>query len=167
MFQVGDYIVYGVNGVCVVDKVGTVNVSGIPKDKLFYTLVPVYSKGSKVFTPTDNEKVVMRPVISIDDALAIIDEIKNADYLWDENDRVREQIYKESMKKCDCREWVRIIKTLRHQKAVRASQGKKMSASDEKYLHMAKDNLLGELAIPFQKTKEDVDSFIQDRLKLS
>ena len=33
MFDVGDYIVYGVNGVCKVEKVGTVSVAGIQKIK--------------------------------------------------------------------------------------------------------------------------------------
>ena len=166
MFEVGDYIVYGINGVCKVEKIGTVNVSGIPKDKMYYTLVPVYSKGSKVFTPMDNRKVVMRSVISKDEALKLIDGIKDMDLLWEANDKRRELMYKETIRKCDCKEWIRIIKTLYIKKQSKIAEGKKMSAGDEKYLHMAEENLFGELAIPLEIEKEKVEAFISERVDL-
>lgn len=166
MFEVGDYIVYGINGVCKVEKIGTVNVSGIPKDKMYYTLIPVYSKGSKVFTPMDNQKVIMRSVISKEEALELIDSIKDMDLLWESNDKKREQVYKESIRKCDCKEWVRIIKTLYLKKQSRIAEGKKMSAGDERYLHLAEENLFGELAIPLQMEKEKVEEFITDRVDI-
>ena len=41
MFEVGDYLIYGLNGVCRVEAVGTMEMSGMPKDRLYYTLIPV------------------------------------------------------------------------------------------------------------------------------
>ncbi len=38
--------------------------TGCSGDKMYYTLVPVYEEKSRLFTPVDNHKVVMRPVIS-------------------------------------------------------------------------------------------------------
>lgn len=64
MFEVGDFIIYGSNGVCRVENVGSMDMKGVPSDKMYYTLVPVYSSKTKVFTPVDNAKVIMRPVIS-------------------------------------------------------------------------------------------------------
>lgn len=47
MFHVGDYIIYGSNGVCKVDKVGPMNLDGVSRDRMYYTLIPVYSKGKQ------------------------------------------------------------------------------------------------------------------------
>jgi len=166
MFDVGDYIVYGVNGVCKVEKVGTVSVAGISKDKMYYTLVPVYSKGSKVFTPTDNQKVVMRSVISREEALTLVDSINEIEMIREQDDRMQEVKYKESLKKCDCKECIRIIKTLYLKKQTRIAEGKKITAGDEKYLHIAEENLYGELAIPLEMEKNDVEAFISARVEL-
>jgi CarD family transcriptional regulator len=46
MFAVGDYIIYGSNGVCKVEAVGLLDMSGIPKDRQYYTLQPIYAKTS-------------------------------------------------------------------------------------------------------------------------
>ena len=68
MFDVGDFIIYGSNGVCKVTDVGPMKMPGIPKDKLYYTMVPCYIRDSEIFTPVDNERVVMRKVMSKDEA---------------------------------------------------------------------------------------------------
>lgn len=73
MFEVGDYLIYGLNGVCRVEAVGTMEMSGMPKDRLYYTLIPVYQSGCRLFTPVDNVKTVIRPLVSREEALAYID----------------------------------------------------------------------------------------------
>ena len=68
MFKEGDFIIYGSNGVCQVEHIGSMDLQGVPGDKMYYTLVPVYEEKSRLFTPVDNHKVVMRPVISKQEA---------------------------------------------------------------------------------------------------
>ena len=38
MFEQGEYIVYGSTGVCKVEKVTTMDMDGVPGDKLYYIL---------------------------------------------------------------------------------------------------------------------------------
>ena len=40
MFEQGEYIVYGSTGVCKVEKVTTMDMDGVPGDKLYYILRP-------------------------------------------------------------------------------------------------------------------------------
>ena len=112
MFKIGEYVVYGMNGVCRVEEIGPMNLSGIDSNKEYYTLLPLYTKGSRVFTPVDNRKVVMRPVISRQDACNLIDEMKSVERIEVADDKHRELAYKEALKSCDCRELVRIINTV-------------------------------------------------------
>ncbi len=165
MFEAGDYIIYGSNGVCRVEGIGTLDVSGVPKDRLYYTLQPVYSKGSKVFTPVDNDKVVMRPILTETEAKKIIDGIREIEELWIEDVSKRDMVYKESMKKCDCMEWIKIIKTLYMNKQNRLAEGKKVTAGDERYLRQAEDNLYGELAVSLHIDRDKVEEYIIARVE--
>ena len=70
MYEIGQLIVYGNEGVCRVEEIGTPKISGVDKHRDYYTLAPIYREG-KVFTPVDS-KVFMRPVITREEALALI-----------------------------------------------------------------------------------------------
>ena len=69
MYQVGDLIVYGGTGVCRVMEVGP-QTGG----RLYYTLEPVYGS-CRIFTPAENPKVLMRPIVTRQEAERLIDEI--------------------------------------------------------------------------------------------
>ena len=166
MFKIGEYVVYGVNGVCKVEKIGPMELSGVESDKEYYTLEPLYTRGSKVFTPVDNTKVVMRAVISKKDAYSLIDEIRDIEEIEVVDDKRREQAYKEAIKSCDCRELIKIINTVLKRKEERLAQGKKMSACDERYLKQAKDSLFGEFAVSLKISKDEVEDFVLRRMAL-
>lgn len=166
MFKVGEYIVYGMNGVCKVEEVGPMRLSGVDSDKLFYTLLPRYTKGSRVFTPVDNQKVVMRPVVTKKEACALIDESRDVELIEAVNDKSRESAYKEALRSCNCREWIRIINTAVKRREERMAQGKKMSACDERYLKQAQDNLFGEFAVSLNIEKNEVEGYMEHRLSM-
>ena len=119
MFEKGDYIVYGATGICQVKEIGTLSMKAADKDRLYYTLEPLNSKGSSVYTPVDNTKVVIRRILSKKEAEQLICDIPHIEALWVENDKQREQVYRESARKCDCREWIRIIKERRLRRRMR------------------------------------------------
>lgn len=164
MFEVGEYIVYGSTGVCKVEAVGLMQLSGASKEKVYYTLAPLCSKGSKVYTPVDNDKVVMRPVITKDEAEALVSRIPDIEQLWVADEKRREDIYKKAFRSCDCREWIKIIKTLYLRKMSRIAEGKKVTASDSKYLQMAEDRLYEELGLALNMKKDAVLEYIEERV---
>lgn len=165
MFKVGDYIIYGVSGVCRVENIGLVKLAELPKDKLYYTLQPVYTKGSTIFCPVENQKVKMRPVLTESEAKELIDEMKDLDTLWIADDRNREACFKEVVRSCDCRQLVKLIKTIYQVKLKRLEEGKKLNVTDERYFHMAEESLYGELAIPLHRKKEEIAKVIEERVK--
>ena len=50
--------------------------------------------------------------------------------------------------------------------AYRLKKGKKITTSDERYLHMAEDNLFGELAIPFEMTKGEAEAYFISKVSM-
>ncbi|MCI5649260.1 MAG: CarD family transcriptional regulator [Fusicatenibacter sp.] len=164
MFEKGEYIVYGTTGICRVEDITTMDMAGVPRDRLYYVLSPFRQKESRIFTPVDNQKTVMRPVISREEAMQLIDSMPDIEELWIPNEKMREELYKEALRSCDCKEWVRIIKTLYTRKKKRAHAGKKMPATDERYFRAAEENLYSELSIPLGISPAEVETYITKRL---
>lgn len=164
MFEIGDLIIYGNTGVCVVEKIGRPDFSGACEDTDYYTLTPYYSSRSRIFTPCDNTKVVMRPVLSNDEATEILENMDSIGFINVPDEKQRESIYKETMKKCDCILFISILKTIKLRMEKRLSEGKKITANDEKYFNLAEDKLCGELAVALNKDKNDIRDFILSKI---
>lgn len=160
MFEVGTYIVYGLNGVCKVEKIGPMESSSDLSEKLYYTLIPVYVTGSKIITPVDNNKVKMRPVMTRPEVMELINHIKECEPLWIQDDREREAIYKNAIKENNSMDLIRMIKALYLRKQSRLAEGKKATASDEKYFKLAEESLYGEFAVALEMEKNDVFDYI-------
>lgn len=164
MFKQGEYIIYGTAGVCRIVDIGTVDLSGISKERLYYTLESLGQKDGKIYTPVDNKKVIMRPILTKKEAEILMKEIEDIDTIWVADEKSREMIYRQVMLQCDSREWVKIIKTLYLRKKSRLAEGKKVTAVDEKYLRIAEDNLYGELSVALNIEKDQMEEYITSRV---
>lgn len=164
MFEKGEYIVYGMTGVCLVKDIMEMSPDGVSSDKLYYVLEPTAVRGNRIITPVEGNKNVMRRIMTSEEAYTLIDEIKEISQLWITDDKQRELMYKEALKTCDCREWVGVIKTLYLRKKDRMNRGKRLTEVDERYMKKAKENLYGELSIPLGIPAAEVEEFITARL---
>ena len=45
VFAVGDYVICSNKGVCVVEKITTLDISGVDKEREYYILKPLYMSG--------------------------------------------------------------------------------------------------------------------------
>ena len=164
MFSKGEYIVYGTTGVCLVKDIITMDREEVPKDKLYYVLEPTGTTGSRIMTPVEGNKNIMRPVLTKEEAYQLVDGIKDVELLWIADEKQRELRYKEALKTCDCKAWVGIIKTLYLRKKDRMIHGKRLTEVDERYMKKAKENLYGELSIPLGIPAVEVERFITARI---
>lgn len=165
MFSKGEFIIYGSAGTCQVMDITTLDHEGVDKERLYYVLRPCQQGNGRIFTPTDNQKVSMRRVLSHEEAENLIDQIPNIESAWENDNKSRERQYKESIKTSDCRELIKIIKTLYLRKAERISQGKKFTSTDEKYMKIAEENLYSELSIPLNIPKGEMSAYIEKRVE--
>ena len=165
MFEKGEYIVYGMTGVCRVSDITEMNMDGLSTSKLYYVLEPTGVNGNRIITPVEGNKSVMRRIMTSEEAYDLIDGIRDIDSLRVRDDRQRENCYKEALKTGDCREWVGVLKTIYLQRRDRLSRGKRMTEVDERYMKKTKENLFGELSIPLGITTAEVERFIVSRLE--
>ncbi|MCQ2517492.1 MAG: CarD family transcriptional regulator [Lachnospiraceae bacterium] len=165
MFDKGDYVVYGGDGVFRVEEIGPLDISGIPATQMFYTLKPISGRDSTVFSPIENEGSTIRPVMSKEDAKKLIDSIEEIELLEIPDDKKREIVFKESLRKYDNFELIRIMKTLIRRRDEKLAAGKKVTALDEKYYHIAEERLYGELTVALNMERGDVVKVVGDRIE--
>ena len=73
MFKIGDYVICSNKGVCVVENITTLNISGVDKEREYYILKPLYVGGSTVYVPVDSPRESMRKVLKKEEAEKLIE----------------------------------------------------------------------------------------------
>lgn len=162
MFKVGDYVICGNKGVCTVESITTLNIAGVDKEREYYILKPLYMGGSTVYVPVDSSKESMRSVLKRDEAQKLIEAIPRIPLMVITNEKLTEQMYKDCIKKNSCEELVKMIKTIYLRKQKRIQAGRKVTAVDAKYSHMAEENLYGELAVALNMNRKDVEGCVTE-----
>lgn len=164
MFSKGEYVVYGHNGICRIEDIANPGFSGVDKKKMYYILQPLETDGSRIYSPIESHKVLMRHVMKAQEAEELIENIPLVKELWVSNEKMREESYKTAMRTCEPKEWVKIIKTLYVRRKDRMAQGKKITTTDDRYLKLAEDNLYSELGFALGKDKCEMEDYITARI---
>lgn len=161
MFEVGDYVVFGTDGVCKVEGVGPLEMDGVSREKIYYTLAPFGKTGNgRIFTPVESKRVVMRKIITREEAQSLIDHIRDIVPLKITDEKKREETYKRVLQSCNCSDIVALLKEIYSRKQQRIAMGKKLPAVDERYFTMAENSLSSELSLPLGLDKTQVHDYI-------
>jgi len=160
VFEIGDYVMKTSNGVCHIDDITKINMSGVDKDKLYYVLTPVEGKKSTLYVSVDTAPQNIRPALTSDEAQKVINDIPKIGEALIESDKVREQQYKEAVRSGSPEALIGILKTIYIRKKQREILGKKNTAVDERYFKQAENLLNAEIAFALGKDKEDVSKLV-------
>lgn len=158
MFQKGEYVVCGGKGVCRVEDITRLNLTGV--DREYCILKPVYMAGSTVYVPADTAGESMRRVLSRKEANRLIEEIPAIPLIVSADDKQLEQEYRSCMHSNSCEGWIKIMKTVYLRRQKRLEEGRKVTAVDAKYIRLAEENLYGELAIALNMEQNQVEDYI-------
>jgi CarD family transcriptional regulator len=156
MYQIGDYIVKSVSGVCRVEDIVYL------EKKQYYLLIPLEDASGKIYVPINTSDKSVRKVMSEGEAKKFIDEIPEIEMTWIDNERLRQEKYKEVVKSCDPKALVGIIKMAYTRKKKRLEQGKKNTVVDERYFKLAENNLYSELGFALHKDRKEIGDLIAE-----
>lgn len=165
MFSIGQNVICGNKGVCTIEDITTLDISGVDKAKKYYILKPKYISSSTVYVPVDSAMTSMRTVLTKEEADELIRSIPRIPVIEIENEKLLEQNYKSCMKTNCCDEWVKLIKTIYERRQRRIQLGRKETAIDSKYFKIAEDVLYGELAVALEMEKSQVGQYIVSQLQ--
>lgn len=163
MYSVGEYVVKANKGVCRIEDIMHLDMPGIDKNQLYYYMVPLDNPNSKLYVPIDDKKNEIRKIMTESQAWDVINAIPGIEATWIDNDKQREQKYKEVIQSRDPQALVGIIKCMYFRKRERSAQGKKSTAVDEHYFKLAEDSLYSELAFAIGREKSEMKTLIETK----
>lgn len=167
MFNIGDLVVYGSDGVCEIADISIRKFGS--EDREYYILVPVIDKKSVVYVPVKNEKLKakMHRVLSSNEIYDLISSIPKQKGIWIDNDILRREKYNEIIKNGKHLELISLIKAVKNKQESLKNTGKKLHQSDAKFLAEAQKMLHGEFSVVLNIEIEEVDPFIKEQLSTS
>jgi CarD family transcriptional regulator len=165
MFEVGDYVISANNGICKIEDKVSLDLKMGAKEQLYYLIVPLDEKKTKLYIPVNSEKQRIRKVMDEEQALAVIDSIPDIDAALVSNDKQREQTYKEAIFSCDPHRLISILKCVYMRNKKRSEEGKKSTSIDERYFRLAEHNLNSELAFAMHKDANEMNQMIAERIQ--
>ena len=165
MYSVGEKIMYGGTGVCVIEDITMVKLTGMEQPRQYYTLRPLYQSGT-IQTPVDNTKVPIRPVMTRSEAEKLVDGMPNvtAPICYEKNLSALRNHYQQQMSTFESMDLLRMTKSIYAKKKDAESRQKKIGMTDEKFLRRAEDLLFGELAVALGIARDEVRGYIDRRL---
>lgn len=163
MFEINDYVMYGLTGACKVTDIRSDD-EGTNRERKYYILSPIKETESIIMIPIMNKELRMRKVISKETAEALLKQLeqKNLDWIDDSKERNRE--YAELLKSGDSEIWLKLIKILADEKREKYKEGKKLSSSDEAIYKSALNLVSGEFSVALDMKCDDVIPYITQYL---
>lgn len=161
MYQIGDYVVKPINGVCNVKAIMHPDFVD-DKKKLYYLLMPLSDKNTKIYVPVDMKDDTVRAVMTEKDAEALIRRIPKINKTWVNNEKERERSYKEVIQSNDPERLVGVIKLIYQRKKLRQEQGKRTTVVDERYFDIAENLLYSELEVVMKKNRNEINDLIKE-----
>jgi len=165
MYQVGDKVVYGVHGVCLVaDHEERI----IDRKKVTYlVLVPLGQDGSKYLVPTHNAAAMakLRRMMTKEELEATIHSPEVQAGGWVKDDNQRKQVYRELISGGNCARMMQMVCMLYRHKAARNAAGRKIHLCDENFLRDAEKLLSEEAALVLGLEPDMARQYIRRELK--
>ena len=164
MFKIGDHIVYGTNGVCLVT-----DVCASPFDKkdtrTFYVLKPVSGHAeSVIYTPIDNDRIPMRPLLSLREVEELLARLHVIPHLEVPSEKARREAYRTALFAASPDSYVAVIKTIGGRRAELSAIGRRLPEFEIECDGIARRHLYTELSVVLGRPAAEVEQCVFARL---
>ena len=167
MFKVGDHVVYGTNGVCYV-----CDITPSPFDKkdprTYYVLRPLSGAStSLIYTPVDNARVSMRPLLGHAEACALLDAIHGIPCIHVAEERGRRTAYRNAIAAADPQSYLSLIKTVEVRRADFFGTERRLPDFEIEYDTIARRHLYTELSVVLDRPVKDISEYVAECFALA
>lgn len=165
MYQPGETVFYGTEGVCRVNEIREMKVGGEMAE--YYVLRPIYREGTTVFVPMKNEQLMsrMRPLLTEAEINRMIDEVNEEDKDWIEDASERKAEFQRILLSADRRELLSMVRVLYLRRQNLQTCGKRLRTNDDQMLRDAEKLLDEEFSVVLQIRPREVPEYIRGRVK--
>ena len=163
VFEKGQLLVYGTTGVCRVEDITTPD-TGPGRGRQYYLLKPLQQDGV-IYAPVDSRKVPIRPIISRQEAEALIGLIPSirAEACHAPTLQALAQHYQNAVHSHDCRALLELTMSIYAKRCQAEQHNRRLGLVDERYGRHAERLLFGELAAALGLPYDEVPGFLFSR----
>ena len=164
MFEIGQWVMYGIHGVCRV--AGTEKQLVNRKRSEFLVLEPLSKAESKFYLPLGNPTALakLKPVLTEDELRALLSSPEVREEHWIDEESRRKMYYKELITRGDRKEILQTIHSLYRYKAAQMEAGKKFHLCDDNFLRDAEKLIRAEFSIVLDVPPAEVEDYLAQYL---
>lgn len=160
MFQIGDCIVYGTNGICKITARGASPFDS--KDtREFYVLKTLCENDRTIYSPSETCSQVARFPYTAETLSALFASVSDLAPVDVPLEKRRKDYYRAAMANPSPESCLSMLKTVKARRAACAVQRKRLPAMDSEYEVLAKKLLLQEIRYAFSATREEAEEKLQ------
>ena len=161
--KIGDVVHYGAHGVCEVCGREDRRFGG--EDREYFTLRPTGGENILLYLPknAEPEKVRLRPLMSRQEIMALLDRTRRAPAEWINDSKTRRETFTKVLHRGDADELIRMLKCIHLHKET-LPQGKQLPMSDQEMQQAAQRQLYSELAYVLRIDESQVLPFILEQV---
>lgn len=165
MYQIGDKVIYGMHGVCLIEDLEKRIVD--KKEVTYLALEPAGQSGSRFLVPTHNAAAMakVRPVLTREALEALFSSDAVKEDAWVREEGQRKQMYRELISSCDRQRLAQMICSLYRYRSAQYALGKKLHMCDENFLRDAEKILAGEIANTLEISSTEALKYLRSKLK--
>lgn len=165
MFEIGEWVIYGVHGVC--------RVTGVEKQLVnrkrteYLVLEPLSRNESKFYLPTANPAAMgkLRSVLSAEEMEALLSSEKVHRDCWIQEENQRKQHYRDLIGSGDRVSLLQMIWSLYRYQEAQSAAGRKLHQCDDNFLRDAEKLFTSEIALVMDMTPEEAIAYLRNQLK--
>lgn len=164
MYQAGEWVVYGIHGICRV--VGTEKQLVNRKRTQYLVLEPLSQSESRFYLPMENPVAMakLNAVLSRDALCELLASDQIRQDVWINEENQRKQCYRELITSGDRIALLRMIRSLYSYKEAQLASGRKFHQSDDNFLRDAEKLMASEIALVMQMSTEEARTYLREQL---
>ena len=165
-FDIGEYVSYGINGMCNIEDIRPMQLSQSVEKMMYYILRPESNPKSTIFVPVNNQKLVskMRELMIKDEINSMLVRMKDRTLEWEKDVRFRTESFHEILNNGVNQDLILMIRCLHRKRQELVQLGKKLPARDSNTLKTAERLVEEEFAHVLHIKCEEVSDYIRDVL---
>ena len=165
-FDIGEYVSYGINGMCNIEDIRPMQLSQSVEKMMYYILRPESNPKSTIFVPVNNQKLVskMRELMTKDEINAMLVRMKDRTLEWEKDVCFRTESFHEILSNGVNQDLILMIRCLHRKRQELVQLGKKLPARDSNTLKTAERLVEEEFAHVLHIKCEEVSDYIRDVL---
>lgn len=165
MYSINDVVAKKEGGVFQI--VDIVNIDLGLGEQQYLVLKPYFHPDkANIYVPLEKAEAFLRALISIKQAMDLIDKIPLIEEVWYQDPKQRKQEFEILIRSGDLTNYFVLLKSIYlHQKFLRENK-KSLSTNDRFVLDRIKTSLFEELSLVLDKPIDDIEKSIEDKLEL-